>query len=938
MIHPPERRSIRPIAEQRRAADNPPRGLAWPSAVALLVLAIVARGATAAPHLVANLNTGPTGDDLYESLLGVEHGGVLYFTGNDPQEGRELWRTDGTVGGTYRLTDICPGSCDSGALPVAFLDDALLFIASDGDRQGELWRTDGIPGHETLVQDFCSGHCDASVTDAFLWNRELWLLVRRAGHAPTLWRSDGTPHGTRQVADLCTDLGFCGWGQYTSVWFVGTTEADDALLLNVETARDSLVRTDGTREGTVRLHRFTQLPTIASARAQDATLAGTAVAATQGESAPLFFLDGSQLWVSDGTAAGTRFVRDIGNQVLDTYLQSWQVVAGIFYAITESGEWLHSDGTAAGTFVLAHVTPNFRPVLCRLGSVVYAVTTAGIWRTGGTPATTELIAPWSVEDVEQVVEQRNRLFIQAFPDLWISDGTPTGLRRIRLAGIAMPDEYSLVPLRDEAAFTAGGNELLTIDPSGETVTPLRNLEPADGSSGPYGQIVFDGQLFFCALTAPDYGSARLFASDGTTAGTRIVSAEAQGAACMGRDGSALLASVGAHLFFDANGRPWATDGTPGGSRVLGNPATLASGTPIAAIGDRLIFSGGPPSYGECPRFNIQPWITDGTPSNTQEIVALNPFFGPLGGSQCDSLPLSSDPGPGVSLGQTVLFAADDLLHGRELFSTDGTAAGTHLVLDINPGTMPNTVTEDGKPPLIGVGSNPSSFVRLGSGAFFVADDGQNGRQLWFSTGERRGTFRVVDRDHLVFDSAPHDLVVFQGALYFIAAHGAGEALFRSDATSAGTVMVSDLVLAGQPSFARELTAAGGHLFFVAFNETTGSELWVTRGTTASTHLVDDLRPGPLGSAPQHLTAAGRVVVFAADDGASGLEPWRSDGTAAGTHRLADIAAGSASSSPGPFSVVGRWLLFGADDGIHGRELWALPLADLGTGVAEPSDR
>src|ERR1700687_3563336 len=84
-----------------------------------------------------------------------------------------------------------------------------------------------------------------------------------------------------------------GWAQYTSVCFVGTTEADDALLLNVETARDSLVRTDGTREGTVRLHRFTQLPTIASARAQDATLAGTAGAATPGEAGPLFFARGS---------------------------------------------------------------------------------------------------------------------------------------------------------------------------------------------------------------------------------------------------------------------------------------------------------------------------------------------------------------------------------------------------------------------------------------------------------------------------------------------------------------------------------------------------------------------------------------------------------------------------------------------------------------------
>jgi len=896
--------------------------------LALLALVGLARHATAAPHLVADLNTGPAGDDLYEMLLGVEHDGVTYFPASDPQHGGELWRTDGTAPGTYRLTDLCPGVCGSGASPLAFLAGSLLFVAGDGDRQGELWRTDGVPGHETLVKELCPGRCQVAVDDGMVWNGELWLLVQQEAHAPVLWRSDGTRRGTLRVADLCADLGLCGFGQYSGAAFLGTTAAGDALLLEtVTTHADSLVRTDGTPAGTARLYRFAQLATFASARfrLQDATRVGAGVDGQAAVPGPLFFLDGSRLWVSDGTRAGTRFVRDLAELVGDAYLQNWAVVDGIFYAVDDVGDWLRSDGTPTGTVMLARVPSGFRPILCHLGAVVYAVTTGGIWRTGGTPETTALVAPLALQDVEEVVEQPDRLFIQAFPDLLVSDGTAAGTRRIRLPGGATPDEYTLAPLLDGASFASGGNLLWRIDSTARNVTLLRDFEPADGSSGPHGQVVFRGELLFFAQTSPT--GDQLFASDGTSAGTRLVGAAALGSFAVWPWATPPFGTAGAHAFFNAGGRFWATDGTDRGTRRLGGRG-LAAGVPIAAIDDRLILAGSPPSFGECGFVDTEPWISDGTPVRTRRILDLNSFYGPGGGSQCDGLPLPSDPGPGVALGGTVLFAADDLVHGRELFVSDGTAAGTRLVADINPATMPNDVTEDREPALIGVGSNPTDFVRCGSGACFVADDGRTGRQLWFSNGERRGTYRVVDEGQAPYDSAPHDLVVFQGALYFIAAHDGGEALFRSDATSAGTVLVDDLTLGGGPSFAHALTAADGSLFFVAWNETTGSELWVSRGDPGTTHLVVDLRPGLLGSAPENLTAVGGVLVFAADDGVSGLEPWRSDGTAAGTFQLGDIAAGPASSSPGPFSVVGQQVLFGGDDGVHGRELWALPLADV----------
>ena len=48
--------------------------------------------------------------------------------------------------------------------------------------------------------------------------------------------------------------------------------------------------------------------------------------------------------------------------------------------------------------------------------------------------------------------------------------------------------------------------------------------------------------------------------------------------------------------------------------------------------------------------------------------------------------LSSNPSEMVAIGSTTYFTADDGVHGVELWKSDGTAAGTVLVKDINPGS------------------------------------------------------------------------------------------------------------------------------------------------------------------------------------------------------------------------------------------------------------
>jgi ELWxxDGT repeat protein len=441
------------------------------------------------------------------------------------------------------LTDVCPGTCNSGATPLAFVSGFLLFLASDGDRQHELWRTDGVPGHERLVKEFCPGLCSLAVEDSLVWNGNVWLIVQQPGSAPTLWRSDATPGGTEQMADLCADLEVCNFGQ-GSAWFAGVTAGGDALLLIAGTDRaDILLRTDGTRQGTTRLHRNPNLE-ITSNRTQTAVLQGAGIASEpQGA---LYFVDGSQLWISDGTVEGTRFVRDLATlvPVAATDLQTWRTFDGIFYAITGQGVWLRSDGTSSGTVLLGNLSTIFAAAICRLGSTIYAVADDGLWTTGASPQVPQLIAPLSLDYFEQVVEQPDRIYIENLADVYLSDGTTAGTHRLRMAENAA-DEYTLTPLFDGASFASGLNTLWRIDGDSDSIGLLRDFEPANGSAGPYGQAVLNDRLIFFAFT--EIGS--LFASDGTEAGTGVVSAAVNAFGFDRNDQP--FSRIGAHLFFPA---------------------------------------------------------------------------------------------------------------------------------------------------------------------------------------------------------------------------------------------------------------------------------------------------------------------------------------------------------------------------------------------------
>jgi ELWxxDGT repeat protein len=116
----------------------------------------------------------------------------------------------------------------------------------------------------------------------------------------------------------------------------------------------------------------------------------------------------------------------------------------------------------------------------------------------------------------------------------------------------------------------------------------------------------------------------------------------------------------------------------------------------------------------------------------------------------------------------------------------------------------------------------------------------------------------------------------------------GRELWKSDGTSAGTVMVKDVFPGSASSEPSGFTNVNGTVFFSATgSNTAGRELWKTNGTAAGTTMVKDLNPMSLASsAPRQLTNLNGTLLFVANIN----ELWRSDGTAAGTTLLRDIGA------------------------------------------------
>src|SRR5262249_38731811 len=109
------------------------------------------------------------------------------------------------------------------------------------------------------------------------------------------------------------------------------------------------------------------------------------------------------------------------------------------------------------------------------------------------------------------------------------------------------------------------------------------------------------------------------------------------------------------------------------------------------------------------------WKSDGTSAGTMLVKNIRP--GGTAAATSSSYPINL-----TNIGGTLFFTANDGVNGNELWKSDGTANGTMLVKDINPGSGSSTATY--------FGNANAYFTNVNGTLFFAANDGTSGIELW----------------------------------------------------------------------------------------------------------------------------------------------------------------------------------------------------------------
>jgi large repetitive protein len=477
---------------------------------------------------------------------------------------------------------------------------------------------------------------------------------------------------------------------------------------------------------------------------------------------------------------------------------------------------------------------------------------------------------------------------------WVSDGTASGTKALGDANPGGGSSYPTGFMRagKKVVFRADnpthGEEPWITDGTASGTALLADLHGAPPSFDPSRLVSAGESLYF---TKPN--NIDLWATDGTTAGTRRVFASHIVHLAPRADGSELLFSEEYSLW-----RMTSAAATPRLVHRFSGPA----GRFVSVPGRTYISSG------------LDFLRLDDGATKTTQLMSLKGYFNLV-------QPFQFTPS-----GNVVYFLASQGTFGSSgLFVTDGTAAGTKLL-------------HSGK---VGGRGIANVFVAMtkGSGAggqgklWYVYRNG-TARELWLTDFLGARKVATIGATSAYPGTYPEPIATFGNGVVFAGRDKAGLEPWFSDGTT--TARLADLNPGSGDSAPQNFTVAGKTLFFAADDGVRGCELWRSNGTSAGTVRVADIWPGPMGSTPAELVPAGSGdrVLFSANDGATGREAWVSDGTAVGTRRVADAVPGAGGAAPTNFVRVGTRFVLSAYAPSRGREPHVLPLVDTGGWLAE----
>ena len=776
---------------------------------------------------LSGINGATNGSYMAQSVV---LNGVVYFIGNSPTTGPELYSTDGTAAGTNLVKDVYSGA--SGYANSLTLSNGKLFFSAQA----------ASGGYEPYV-------------------------------------SDGTAAGTMLLKDINPNNASSSPSQFT--------QGPNGLTY--------FLANDGT--------------TSLSAGSTNVD-------------------NGAELWVTDGTTAGTRKVKDVNTYSYyvasnNTYNTSQSSIANLtncngklFFTAAEGNynsytEIWTSDGTTAGTTLLKDINLNTTTITYPMYSQALGITLAAgaTISLGSSPISLTCVGSTLYFAADDGTGTRK---------LYKSDGTSGGTVQVRAvaSGSYPTSPSSLIAFGTKLLFSAYagpygpsndtyGTEPWITDGTDAGTVLLKDINPNSANSNPTNFVLYNGQAYFSAFDSRGF---ELWKTDGTTVGTLFVK-DINTTAASASSSPQYFYVWNNKLFFTANDgvigqELYVTQGTgvstvlvkdvfPGISDML-DVSNVSTNRPFfAGSSNALVFVANSPIYGQ------ELWKTDGTTANTQLLQDLN------------TMPGSANAHDAIAFNGKIYFSAASAYYGQELWSTDLTTGNTQQVIDIYPGASS------------GMDATSSYFTIFNGRLYFSARNATSGYELFSTDGTAVGTSIVSD----VYASsgtvsAPSYITACNGKLYW-QQYGSGQygtlyTIYSYDGTTVTQIFNNQL-------FATNLTCFNNQVYFTAQNyaaSTYDYELWRTDGTRLGTSVFYDAYTGTCGSqgcssSPSNLTVANGKLYFTAYNPTSGNELYFSDGT---TTTLIDIYPGAGYSSAQYLRVYNGQLWFKATTASAGSDL------------------